>query len=383
MFDAMNNILSVFVIVSVCIVATTLLISVPVYATTVPLGYSDDDYDASVEVPPLLEYEGSQMTITTATLGTFPFLELSVSFDDDAVTADTRLEILLSDMVFDPIFDINADFQILTETDFHENFEISQRNLIISELPVGIETVEIFVAKETTIDDVDDTVVDDTVVDDTVVDDTVVDDTMTEDIIDDTFAENNFVSDEVSSDTIPIPDLDTVDNSDEDLPTSDIIAVQPFDTSKCGPGTVLVDDTCVLESDAPTDTSKCGPGTVLVDDTCVLESDAPTDTSKCGPGTVLVDDTCVLESDAPTDTSKCGPGTVLVDDTCVLELSDSTSVVNDDESETIPAVSTAKVSGRELVTGVIAGFVIAGFVGVILALMHRASRRKSSPKTSL
>ncbi len=368
MFDAMNNILSVFVIVSVCIVATTLLISVPVYATTVPLGYSDDDYDASVEVPPLLEYEGSQMAITTATLGTFPFLELSVSFDDDAVTADTRLEILLSDMVFDPIFDINADFQILTETDFHENFEISQRNLIISELPVGIETVEIFVAKETTIDDVDDTVVDDTVVDDTVVDDTltediiddtVVDDTLTEDIIDDTFTENNFVSDEISPDTIPIPDLDTVDNSDEDLPTFDIIAVQPFDTSKCGPGTVLVDDTCILESDAPTDTSKCGPGTVLVDDTCILESDAPTDTSKCGPGTVLVDDTCVLE------------------------LSDSTSVVNDDEPETIPAASTAKVSGRELVTGVIAGFVIAGFVGVILALMHRANRRKSSPKTSL
>ena len=335
-FDTVYDILSISVVVLMCAAATTLLVYAPAYAASVPLDYSYDDYDTSVGVPTLLEYEGTQMTITTAALGTFPFLELSVSFEDGAVTADTQLELLLSDVVFDPLFDADADFQILTETDFHEKFEISNRNLIISELTVGIETVEIFVVQETTsVEDVDDNVADDTMTDPTapedIADDTMTDPTAPEDIADDILVEDVFGPDDIPFDLIEIPGADTVDNF-EDLTMPDISDVQPFDTSKCGPGTVLVDGACILETDVSDDT-------------------------------------------------KCGPGTVLVDGACVLDSSDSSSVVNDDESESIPVSSNTKINGRDLVAGVVAGFVVAGFVGVILALIHRAGRKKSLPKT--
>jgi len=80
--------------------------------------------------------------------------------------------------------------------------------------------------------------------------------------------------------------------------------------------------------------------------------------TQCGPGTVLKDGACVLDE-------RCGPGTVLKDGTCVLE--------------STPQPSTATISkgmGSELVIGTIAAFGVAAAVGIILALVSRASKSK-------
>nr|WP_299292976.1 hypothetical protein [Nitrosopumilus sp.] len=77
--------------------------------------------------------------------------------------------------------------------------------------------------------------------------------------------------------------------------------------------------------------------------------------TECGPRTVLKDGVCTLDE-------TCGPGTILEDGVCVL---DST-----------PAASSGFIKGfgKELGYGVVAAFVIAGAVGIILALMSKASK---------
>ncbi len=78
--------------------------------------------------------------------------------------------------------------------------------------------------------------------------------------------------------------------------------------------------------------------------------------TECGPGTILQDGVCVLDE-------RCGPGTVLEDGACVVE-----PVT---ESEVAP-----QGLGKQLVIGVIAGFIIAGIVGLVLAIMSKASKSK-------
>lgn len=76
--------------------------------------------------------------------------------------------------------------------------------------------------------------------------------------------------------------------------------------------------------------------------------------TECGPGTILQDGVCVLDE-------RCGPGTILEDGECVAE-----PVT---ESEVTP-----QGLGKQLVIGVVAAFVIAGIVGLVLAIMSKASK---------
>ncbi len=76
--------------------------------------------------------------------------------------------------------------------------------------------------------------------------------------------------------------------------------------------------------------------------------------TECGPGTILKDGVCVLDQ-------RCGPGTVLEDGVCVVV------------STPQPTASPSGM-GKELVYGIIAAFVVAGIVGIILALMSKASK---------
>ncbi len=99
--------------------------------------------------------------------------------------------------------------------------------------------------------------------------------------------------------------------------------------------------------------SQCGPGTILVDGVCVLESEAGTE-RQCGPGTVLVDGVCVLDE-------SCGPGTILVDGVCVLE-----------KTENRPAGNY-----RDLAWGIGVAFVISFVLMVILRLMGGVGRGSS------
>ncbi|NNL58528.1 MAG: hypothetical protein HKP31_03550 [Nitrosopumilus sp.] len=76
--------------------------------------------------------------------------------------------------------------------------------------------------------------------------------------------------------------------------------------------------------------------------------------TQCGEGTILKDGVCVLDE-------RCGPGTILKDNTCIID----------------PAMPSDKPSqglGRQMIMGVVAAFVIAGTVGLILAIMSKASK---------
>ena len=90
----------------------------------------------------------------------------------------------------------------------------------------------------------------------------------------------------------------------------------------------------------------------------VVEEENPR--TECGPGTTLKDGVCVLDE-------KCGPGTILEDGVCVL------SVIDPPPSQTD---TSPKGLGKEMVYGVIAAFVVAGIIGIILALMSKASKSK-------
>jgi hypothetical protein len=74
--------------------------------------------------------------------------------------------------------------------------------------------------------------------------------------------------------------------------------------------------------------------------------------TECGPGTILKNGICVLDQ-------RCGEGTVLKDGVCVLMPKQTSSPVG---------------MGKELVYGFVAAFVVAGIIGIILALMGKASK---------
>lgn len=79
--------------------------------------------------------------------------------------------------------------------------------------------------------------------------------------------------------------------------------------------------------------------------------ETPKQKTECGPGTVLKNGVCVLDE-------RCGPGTILENGVCIPE----------------PESSSPQTLGKQLVYGFIAAFVIAGIIGIILALMSKASK---------
>jgi len=92
---------------------------------------------------------------------------------------------------------------------------------------------------------------------------------------------------------------------------------------------------------------------------CLVEEKPTAEKPKteCGAGTILKDGVCVLDE-------RCGPGSILTDGECVAE-----PVVDSDVS--------VQGLGKQLVIGVIAAFIIAGIVGLVLALMSKASKSKN------
>ena len=75
--------------------------------------------------------------------------------------------------------------------------------------------------------------------------------------------------------------------------------------------------------------------------------------TECGVGTILKDGVCILDE-------KCGSGTILQDGVCVVKPGSG--------------VSFSKMLGKELIYGVVAAFIVAGIIGIILALMSKGSK---------
>ena len=89
---------------------------------------------------------------------------------------------------------------------------------------------------------------------------------------------------------------------------------------------------------------------------CTVET--PTDEkpkTECGSGTILKDDVCVLDE-------RCGPGTVLTDGVCVAEPTSE---------------APARGLGTQLIIGLVGSFIIAGVIGLVLAIMSKASKSKN------
>ena len=84
-------------------------------------------------------------------------------------------------------------------------------------------------------------------------------------------------------------------------------------------------------------------------------------TNECGPGTVLENNVCVLDE-------RCGPGTVLENNVCVLDSSSTNS----------PTVSntSSPSSNKEMIISFSIAFAIAGVIGIILALIAKAHKKK-------
>jgi hypothetical protein len=129
-------------------------------------------------------------------------------------------------------------------------------------------------------------------------------------------------------------------------------------------------------TDAPEETTEesemqCGPGTILQNGVCVLETeeqveemptDAPEETTEesemqCGPGTILQDGVCVLDE-------RCGPGTIFKDGQCVLEEAPQPS-------------GTSRSGAFQMIYGLVAAFVIAFIIMIILWAIGRASRKNN------
>ena len=90
----------------------------------------------------------------------------------------------------------------------------------------------------------------------------------------------------------------------------------------------------------------------------IVEEENPR--TECGPGTTLKDGVCVLDE-------KCGPGTILEDGVCVLSVNDPSPTQTD---------KSIRELGKDLIFGIVAAFVVAGILGIIVALMLKASKRK-------
>ncbi len=76
--------------------------------------------------------------------------------------------------------------------------------------------------------------------------------------------------------------------------------------------------------------------------------------TECGPGTILKDGVCVLDE-------RCGQGTVLKDGVCVIEF-------------TPTPTSSPKALGKEMVYGFMAALAVSGIVGIVFALIAKASK---------
>jgi hypothetical protein len=85
-----------------------------------------------------------------------------------------------------------------------------------------------------------------------------------------------------------------------------------------------------------------------------------TPSNECGPGTILENNICVLDQ-------RCGPGTILENNACVLDSSTPSTSTS----------STSPSSNKELIISFSLAFGIAGVVGIILALIAKAHKKKN------
>jgi len=289
-FSDFNTLLKI----SLGLMVITILSSTLAYAETVSVDVEGNLFD--------VDYTATGMTIS----GVEADLDsISLIFNVDVTDSSGTLDVVLDRSFFDSTFQgADDDFLVLADGDFANFIETetnSQSRTLSIELPAGTDELEIIGY--------------------------------------------------VFGDSAPKPVVET--------PEPVVETPEPVVET---PEPVVETPEPVVETPEPvveTPKTQCGPGTILKDGECVLDSTpepvVETPKTQCGPGTILKDGVCVLDE-------RCGPGTILKDGECVLD------------STPKPTETSVKGMGAELVIAVVVSFVIAGIIGIIVAIMSKVSK---------
>ena len=125
---------------------------------------------------------------------------------------------------------------------------------------------------------------------------------------------------------------------------------------QCGEGTILKDGACVVETPVTMTPAEPEPPVAEPAPTTSQTSEQNQDTTKqCGPGTTLKEGLCVLDQ-------SCGSGTILKDGQCVV----------DQSASTMP-----EGQGQQFLFGIIAAFVIALVIMIVLWGIGKAGKSKN------
>lgn len=309
--------------------AAVLILAASPYAYAQAVDLADARSDTTGGAPETLEYESSGLNVTGAELLDFPFLSMSIGFTGDA--RDRALTIFFADSLFDPVFDPDGyQIDVITDVGLHDAFEMSGRNMTITNLPVGIESIDIYLSAR---DGVADAVPDD--------DSSAVEEPNPGVADSDTSGDGaagdgggsvqNQVTDAPEDVTDSVGDNDSVD--------SDVTGGVPSEADGPSDGT---DTSGEATPQPPEDGPASGEPSI-----------------GCGPGTVLVDGVCVLEETPESDVEQ--------------------EAAQEAETYTAPAPQSGgdtRADNRDLIFGAAGGFLAAGIIAVILALIYRANRRK-------
>ena len=309
-----------------------MLSSAFVYAETMSVDVNGNSFD--------VEYTATGMTVTNIESDSeLDFASLIIGVDVfDSVGI---LEIIFDRSFFDSVYDgVDDPFIILAdggeEPTSTETNTTTQSRTISIELPAGTEEVEIIgtdfdTSKSDTTAAADKAAADKAAADKAAADKAAADKAAADKAAADKAAADKAAADKAAADKA------AADKAAADKAAADKAAADSTSADKCGTGTILQDGVCVLASS-------------------VSSSDS-TSADKCGTGTILQDGACVLDE-------RCGEGTVMKDGVCVLASTPASSETS------------VKGLGKDLVVGVIAAFIIAGIVGIVLAIMSKASKSK-------
>jgi uncharacterized low-complexity protein len=206
--------------ISLGLIFFTILSTAFVYAETI----STDG--TSFDIP----YTTTGMTITGIESDTE---SMSLILSVDVTDLNGKLNIILDRYFFDSVYNrIHSDFIILADGDYalFEETEINSKTRTLSiTVPSGTEDLEIIGS--------------------------ILDDSLPIVLVDSN--ENKLLSD--------VADKAAADKAAADKAAADKAAADKAAQTQCGPGTILQNDSCVLDD-------RCGPGTILEGNACVLDS---------------------------------------------------------------------------------------------------------------
>ncbi|WP_246282032.1 hypothetical protein [Nitrosopumilus ureiphilus] len=299
--------------ISLGLILFTIIATALVYAETISVDVEGTSYD--------VDYTATGMTLNSIEADV-AFTSLIISVDVPASTG--VLDITFERSFFDSTFDgLDEDFFVLVDQDegtFTETETTTQSRTLSIDLPTGTEEIEIIGSS------------------------------FGESILIST-ADPNEAADKAAADKAAA-DKAAADKAAADKAAADKAAADKAAADKAAADKAAADKAAADKAAA----DKAAADKAAADKAAADKAAADLiPKTQCGPGTILKDGACVLDE-------RCGPGTILKDGACVLD------------STPKPSETSTQGVGKQMVISVIAAFIIAGTIGLILALISKASK---------